>query len=432
MLDSWVYTTYIEQLLLLVSILFLIGFTIQQSISFHLLQVNVSKLGISMCLIYLLEGYGSTLDLYIVKCFVLLVSLVILLFWELSWWGLGWGVKLELEVLYLLNISSVLLFTSSYDIILFYLLLETQSLIIYTIIILFRVKEVSLSVEACIKYFILGGFSTSGLLLGGVLLYGIVGSTNLLLIIPLIEGCINSEVILIAVSLIMVTILFKLGAAPLHFWSVDVCNASPLFVIMFILTIPKVRVLCIINMLNKCLLSTGYSFNGYLVISILFSLLIGAYGAYIQVNIPRLLAYSSISNLGIILIGFILMDIFLSLNAWLYIYAYSFLLILVTGVFSLMLKYESFDMGILRFQGCLSICDLRGLDLHNSTSLIGVGFMVFSLLGVPPLLGFYIKLNILVSSFSYGLSLIGVFILCFSIVNALVYLRLIKELYLNL
>jgi NADH:ubiquinone oxidoreductase subunit 2 (subunit N) len=164
MYSFWIYLTLVEQLFVVAGTIILGGYVFGINKGLHRLQLYLCQFIFTVGFIILFNLSSFLHGFYFVKIFLLLLCFIVLFFWEIVWWFLRWNFKLEAEILYLFNIASMLLLLNSIDLVLIYLVLETQSLILYTLIVLSRVNDISFSVEASLKYYVLGGIATSGFL----------------------------------------------------------------------------------------------------------------------------------------------------------------------------------------------------------------------------------------------------------------------------
>lgn len=329
----------------------------------------------------------------------------------------------------------MILLVTSLDLILIYILLETQGLVVYTLLSIARVKDVNFSIEASLKYFILGGIISSMLLIGTSLLYSSLGSTNLIILSKIYSNNVESSLLLnLSIILIFLTILFKIGMAPFHAWSIDVSKASPNFILAYILTLRKIRLIAIILNLDKFLSFTEVELNFLLKFQIVTSILIGSYGGINQLSLPKVLVFSSIITMALVIIGLVYSSVLIvKTYAVIYFFFYTLLLTTILGILSLLFKYSSKSPSNNQYVNSnLNLKDLQGLDLNSRNNFLGFGFLLFNLIGVRRLMGFYLKFYLLANVFDAGLILLGSFILIVGIISVIFYLRLIKQLYQSL
>ena len=369
----------------------------------------------------------------------------------------GIGDKYSLIILFSTLGSSLLL--SSSDLLSMYLSLELQSFGVYILSTLFI--ESRLSTSAGLKYFLLGGLSSCFILLGSGLVYFYTGLTNLESIYSLISVS-NSESVTLGLTLglilIFVGFLFKISAAPLHSWAPDVYDDSPTIVATWLTIMPKIAIL--ILLVDLYLGSTSWSNNhdsvlniaqnyevlkNLLLISSLFSLIIGTVVGLAQSKIKRLLAYSTISHVGFLLLA-LAINSEQSLESFVfYIVQYTitnlniFLIILAIGYLNFFNKFNSnkkgFRYGIysdtknienldIRF-----ISELKGQFKANPFLSISMAICLFSMAGIPPLLGFFSKQMVLYSAIQNGYYFMAIVGIIVSVISASYYLKIVRTLF---
>ena len=328
----------------------------------------------------------------------------------------------ELNILILISLLGLMILVSSNHFITLYLAIELQSLSFY--ILTASQKKSILSIEAALKYFILGSIASGFILYGASVIYGLIGSLNfntIFLIISNINFLNNIDFLLgfiYGFSFILVGILFKIGAAPFHFWLPDVYEGAPNNITAFFAIVPKIS---FIGILIRFSFDTFHNFSYFFeiffyVVSIL-SMLIGSLGALQQKKIKRLLAYSSISHVGFILIGFTSNLMNNIPNILLYIIIYIIMNI------NLWISYLSLKIN---HKPVKYLTDLSNLFLNNKLLSIIMILNVFSLAGIPPLAGFFSKLFIFFTAIKASYFSLVFFALIISIISSFYYLKLIK------
>ena len=325
--------------------------------------------------------------------------------------------KIEYPIIILGSILGIILMISSYDLIVFYLGLELQSLCLY-ILASFK-KDDELSTEAGLKYFMLSALATCILLYGCSLVYGFTGSTNFINISENLDK--SNTGAIFGVVFIIVGLSFKISAAPFHMWTPDVYHGSPTAVTAFFALIPKIAALCVfIRFMYVPFLNIIDQWQPILFFLSIASMILGAVAAIGQTNIKRLMAYSSIGHMGYVLAGLTTgTDIGIK-SSLIYLVIY---LIMSLGAFGciLMMKRENIYYE--------NINDLSGLSKNHSLYALSFLIILFSLAGIPPLAGFFAKFYIFVSVIEakmYTLAIIG---LLTTVVSAFYYLRIIKIMY---
>jgi NADH-quinone oxidoreductase subunit N len=309
-----------------------------------------------------------------------------------------------------------------------YLGLELMSLSLYALTALRR--DHALSTEAAMKYFVLGALASGFLLYGLSMMYGATGTLEIPKVFDRIgTGTINKEVLVFGVVFVVAGLAFKLGAAPFHMWVPDVYQGAPTSVTLLIGGAPKFAAFAItMRLLVEGMLGLAVDWQQMLIVLAVASLAIGNLAAIAQSNLKRMLAYSTISQMGFIVLGLtagvVSGNTFSASNAYSSAMFYLVAYVLTTlGTFGLIM--------FLSRQGFESeeIADFAGLS-QRSPWLAGVmTVFMFSLAGVPPMVGFFAKLAVIQAlvttnvPFYIGLAVAAVM---FSLVGAFYYLRLVK------
>jgi len=323
--------------------------------------------------------------------------------------------RFEFSILVLYCTLGMSIMVSSNTLLALYIGIEMQSLALY-IMAAFNRDSLRAS-EAGLKYFVLGALSSGLLLYGASLIYGFTGSIEFTQISEAISyGA--SPGIIAGMVFLLCGLAFKISAAPFHMWTPDVYEGAPTPVTAFFASVPKFAAMALIARLLVGPFETIVSqWQQVIVIFAILSMFIGAIGALVQVNIKRLMAYSSIANMGFALValsagnesGVKGMLIFMS------IYVIS-----IIGIFACILQMRIRD-GMVE-----NINDLAGLSkLNRSLALVLTVFM-FSIMGIPPLLGFFGKFFAFVPAIEAGMVWLVVLALIASVIGAFYYLRLVK------
>nr|YP_009729738.1 NADH dehydrogenase subunit 2 [Plasmopara viticola]QHW07477.1 NADH dehydrogenase subunit 2 [Plasmopara viticola] len=331
----------------------------------------------------------------------------------------------EINILMLISLLGLMLLISSNHLIALYLAIELQSLSFY--ILTSTQKKSVLSIEAGLKYFILGSIASGFILYGSSLIYAITGSLNFHNIFLLLSNINFLENINILISLsygfifILIGLLFKMGASPFHFWLPDVYEGAPNNISSFFAIVPKISFIGIlIRLFFDVFLSLSSFFELFFSIISFLSMVIGALSALQQQKIKRLLAYSSISHIGFILIGFTSNE----LNNIPFILLYSIIYI-ITNI-NLWISYLSLNIN---HKPIKYLTDLS--SIHNINKLIAIVIIlnIFSLAGIPPLAGFFSKLFIFFSAIKNNYFSLVFFAVIISILSSFYYLKIIKIIY---
>ena len=325
--------------------------------------------------------------------------------------------KIEYPIIILASSLGMLLMISSYDLIVFYLGLELQSLCLYILSSFKRDNEKS--TEAGLKYFVLSALSSGLLLYGCSLIYGFTGSTNFQIISEnLNEANIGA---VFGIVFIIVGLSFKISAVPFHMWAPDVYEGSPTSVTSFFALVPKIAAISIfIRFMYVPFSNVIIEWQTIIVFLSIASMILGAVAAIGQSNIKRLMAYSSIGHMGYILAGIATGTEAGIQSTIIYLTIY---LVMNLGIFAciFMMKRENVFYE--------NINDLSGLSKNQPMLALSFLVILFSLAGIPPLAGFFAKFYVFIAVIEvkmYALAIIG---LITTVVSAFYYLRIIKIIY---
>ncbi len=331
------------------------------------------------------------------------------------------------EFFFLINLSivGILLLISSNNIFTMYLGLELQAICLYILAAYnkFNIK----SSESGVKFFLIGALSSGILLYGLSLIYSFTNSTNFADIsLILSESKVNNENFLIlnlGFILILCGLFFKIAVVPFHMWAPDLYEGSPLTITAFFATIPKIGAIAfIIKFLYLPFLPFYTSWFQILYFVSVISLIYGSVVAINQFNFKRLLAYSSITHMGFILIGLLSLSNFGIKSVQLYTFVY---LINIIGIFTCLTCLKNKKNG----SYLENIKDLSGLLKKNSFISFSLAIFLFSLIGLPPLSGFFGKLYILIGAIENKYYFISIIAILSSIISAFYYLRIIKNIF---
>jgi NADH-ubiquinone oxidoreductase chain 2 len=366
--------------------------------------------------------------------------------------------RIKYSIIVLISTLGSLLLVSSSNLITLYLSLELQSFGVYILASLYRHSE--LAISAGLKYFLLGSLASCIILLGCGLIYTFTGLTNLESIYSMISVIDNNNNILLGFSLglilIFIGLLFKIAAAPLHNWAPDVYADSATIITTWLTIIPKISILLILfeiqthinlidniniilelNPLNNIINNNYLWSKNLLLISSLLSLLIGTILGLAQSKLKRLLAYSTISHVGFILLA-LAINSEQSIEALIfYIIQYTitnlntFLIIILFGyiiknsfrdlIQSIMVEDETGIENDINY-----ISELKGQFFLNPVLSISLTICLFSMAGIPPLIGFFSKQFVLYSAIQNGYYFMSIIAIIVSIISASYYLKIIK------
>ena len=325
--------------------------------------------------------------------------------------------KIEYPILILCSILGMLVMISSYDLIVFYIGLELQSLSLY-VLAAFNQNQTKSS-EAGLKYFVLSALSSGLLLYGCSLIYGFSGSTNFYLISENIHSSEYGNVF--GIVFILVGLAFKISAVPFHMWTPDVYQGSPTSVTSFFAVVPKIAGIAVfIRFMQIPFGQLIEHWQTILIFISLASMILGAVAAIGQTNIKRLIAYSSIGHIGYALAGISTGTIEGYNSSIVYISIY---VVMNLGIFAcvFLMKRDG--------KYCENINDLTGISKQHPLLSVSLLIVLFSLAGIPPLAGFFAKFYIFMSVIEnkmYTLAIIG---LLSTVISAFYYLRIIKIIY---
>ena len=333
------------------------------------------------------------------------------------------------------------LLLASGDLVTFYLALELQSFAVYVLAALYRDNESA--THSGLMYFLLGGLSSCLILLGFAVIYNQTGITNIESLVMFIS-VMNTDNLVINYSLalgftsVISGLMFKVTAAPFHNWGPDVYDGVPTIVTTWIAVVPKISLLMLFFTLSNGFINTLVIINDttsydvwsiLLQISSILSLIIGSIVGLAQQRIKRLLAYSTISHVGFMLLAISINTPEASSGFIFYLIQYTLTAILSFSLISAI----NYDITILSRQpkDISLISELKGLQERNMPIAISLLVVLFSLAGVPPLIGFYGKLEVLSSAISGHYYFISIIAVLSSIISAAYYLNVIRVSWFN-
>ena len=325
--------------------------------------------------------------------------------------------KIEYPILILSATLGMMIMISSYDLIVFYMGLELQSLSLYVLISFNR--DSLRSTEAGLKYFVLSALSSGLLLYGCSLIYGFSNSTNFDLIAQNIDQFNTGSIF--GIVFILVGLAFKVSAVPFHMWAPDVYEGSPTSVTAFFAIVPKVAALTVfIRFLYVPFINLVDQWQMIIIFISLASMILGAVAAIGQTNLKRLMAYSAIGHMGYALAGLATGSNEGIQSTVIYLSIY---LLMNLGIFSCIFMMKRKDIFYEDIQ------DLSGLSKNHPIISVCLLVLLFSLAGIPPLAGFFAKFYVFMAVIKvemYTLAIIG---LITTVISAFYYLRIIKIIY---
>ena len=328
--------------------------------------------------------------------------------------------KGEYYVLGLFATLGGMVLISAGSLITLYLGLELMSLCLYAMVAFDR--ESGIAAESAIKYFVLGSMASGTLLYGMSILYGVTGSLELAAIANAVQGGFADNIGLIfGIAFLIVGIGFKLGAVPFHMWIPDVYEGSPTCVTVFIGTASKLAAFALaMRLLPEALAASQPDWSQMLVVLSVLSIAIGNVVAIAQTNLKRMLAYSTISQVGYILLGILSGTAQGYQAAMFYMVSY---VIVASGAFGmiLLLARQGFEAD--------KLVDFKGLNARSPWFAGMMAILMFSLAGLPPFVGFWAKLGVIQAVLAVGYTWLAVVAVLFSVVGAFFYLRIVKLMY---
>ncbi len=324
----------------------------------------------------------------------------------------------EYYVLTLTALLGIFVLISANSMLTVYIGVELLALSVYAMVAFDR--DSGVAAESAIKYFVLGAIASGALLYGMSLIYGLTGTLDLEQIAVKVHSPVNLGVIL-GLVFIVVAVAFKLGAVPFHMWLPDVYQGSPTSVTLFVGTAPKIAYFALtLRLLAHGLGGASSEWTQMLSILAILSLVVGNTVALVQTNIKRLLAYSTISNVGFIMLGFVAGTPDGYTAALYYTLIYVLVVLGSFGVVLLMSRagYEADKLD-----------DFKGLYQRDPLLALAMMVLMFSTAGVPPFVGFWAKLRIFQVLWETQHFWLVVISAATSVVGLFYYLRVIKLMY---
>lgn len=332
----------------------------------------------------------------------------------------------ELYTLSLMALLGQMIMISANSMLTVYLGVELMSFALYALVALRR--EHRQSIEAAMKYFVLGALASGVLLYGMSMIYGATGHLELTRIAEVIgSGKAERLALVFGVVFVVSGLAFKLTAAPFHMWTPDVYQGAPTTVTLIIGAAPKLAAFAVtLRFLVEGLHGIAVDWQPMLLVLAVVSLALGNLTAIVQKNLKRMLAYSTISHMGFILLGLLagVFDGQTSAQAYgaslFYVVIYVLTTLSTFGLI-LLLSRRGFE--------CENIDDLKGLNRRNPGLALVWLLSMFSLAGIPPLAGFGAKLSVLQAVVGAGYIWLAVFAVVMSLIGAFYYLRVVKVAY---
>jgi NADH-quinone oxidoreductase subunit N len=329
--------------------------------------------------------------------------------------------KGEYFVLGLFALLGIMVLVSANSLVTLYLGVELLALSLYAMVAFNR--ESGVSAEAAIKYFVLGSIASGCLLYGMSMVYGVTGSLELGKVSEAAAALGPNQIgLLFGLAFIIVGVAFKFGAVPFHMWVPDVYHGAPTAVTLFLSSAPKLAAFAMAFRLLAEGLGPMHAsgWGGMLAIVAMLSVGVGNVVAIAQTNIKRMLAYSTISHVGFILLG-MMTGVSEGYDAALY-YTITYVIMSLGGFgMVILLSRAGFEAD--------SLADFKGLSARNPWFAAVMLMLMFSMAGVPPFVGFWAKLAVIQAILHAGHAWLAVAAVLFSVVGAYYYLRIVKLMY---
>ncbi|HRG61414.1 MAG TPA: NADH-quinone oxidoreductase subunit NuoN [Burkholderiales bacterium] len=328
----------------------------------------------------------------------------------------------EFYAIFLFSVLGMMVMISADNMLTLYVGLELFSLALYGLIALYR--DNVRATEAAMKYFILGALASGILLYGISFVYGATGGHLQLedvLRSMLTLGDTNAGLMTFGLVFIVAGLVFKLGLVPFHMWVPDVYEGSPLAVATIIGSLTKIAaVVFVIRFLIGGLVLLNPAWSVMLLILACLSLFFGNVIAIAQTNIKRMLGYSTVAHMGFVALGLVTVSVDGVSATIFYVVTYSLTALAGFGILTMLSKGD--------FE-CQSLDDLKGLSKTHPVMAALVMLVMFSMAGIPPLVGFYAKFKILAALLAAGYVGVAVFAVIMSLIGAFYYIRVVKVMY---
>ena len=326
----------------------------------------------------------------------------------------------DFYTLSLFALLGVMLLISANSLVMIYLGLELISLSVYALVAFNRNSP--RGSEAAMKYFVLGSMASGMLLYGMSMIYGATGSLGLSDITTAISAQGSNNLLLVfGLVFVVVGIAFKFGVVPFHMWIPDVYEGAPVATTLLISSIPKLAAFAMaFRFLQSGLGDLHIHWQGMLQIMALLSIVVGNLAAIMQTNIKRMLAYSTISHMGFVLLGLLPGSAFGFGASMYYVIVYA---LMSTAAFGMVIMLSSGGIEAEQLE------DFKGLNQRNPFYAAIMGIVMFSMAGVPPMVGFFAKLMVIKAAIDAGLLWLAIVAVIFAVIGAFYYLRVVKLMY---
>lgn len=328
--------------------------------------------------------------------------------------------RADFFTLSLFSLLGVMLLISANSMLMIYLGLELVSLSIYALVAFNR--ESSRGSESAMKYFVLGSMASGMLLYGMSMIYGATGSLGLPEIAEAIRTQGTDDILLVfGLVFVVVGIAFKFGVVPFHMWIPDVYEGAPPAVTLILSSIPKLAAFAMTyRFLSSGLGDLHVHWQSMLAVLALLSIVLGNLAAIMQTNIKRMLAYSTISHMGFVMLGLLPNTAFGFGASMYYVIVYGLMSVAAFGMIILLSS---------RGVEAENLEDFKGLNQRNPFYAAIMGLVLFSMAGVPPMVGFFAKLMVLKAVIEAGMLWLAITAVIFAVIGAFYYLRVVKYMY---
>lgn len=327
--------------------------------------------------------------------------------------------RFEYPLIVTLSVVGMMVMVSAGDLMSLYMGLELQSLALY-VIAAFKKDSVK-STEAGLKYFVLGALSSGLLLYGSALVYGYSGTTLFSGILSNVSTDVPSLGLLFGLALVIAGLAFKVSAVPFHMWTPDVYEGAPTPVTAFFATVPKMAAICLfIRVMYDAFGNIISDWQQIIALLSILSMFLGAFAAIGQTDLKRLLAYSSIAHMGYALIGLAAGTEFGVQSVLEYMTIY---ITMNIGVFAIVMSMQKDG------QSVTEIASLKMISETDPGKAIALVILLFSLAGIPPMLGFFAKFEVLRAAINAELVYLAVLGVLASVIGAFYYLRIVYFIY---
>ncbi|MEA3013444.1 MAG: NADH-quinone oxidoreductase subunit [Sphingomonadales bacterium] len=337
----------------------------------------------------------------------------------MSWFGRDRDYRAEYPVLILFSAIGMGMMVSAGDLLTLYVGLELQSLAAYVLASFQRTD--TRSAEAGLKYFVLGALASGILLYGISLLYGFTGTTQFGGIAAALAGGVSTGQ-LFGIVFVLAGLAFKIAAVPFHMWTPDVYEGAPTPVTAFFASAPKVAAMALlVRVAIEAMAPALHEWRQIVIFAALASTVLGGVAAIGQRNVKRLLAYSSINNVGFALVGLAAAGPAGVASVLFYMAVY---IVMTLGAFLVVLRMREAEGRPVE-----TIASLAGLSRTRPMLALAMAIFMFSLAGIPPLFGFWPKFLVFDAAVGAGLTWLAAVAIATSVVSAFYYIKIVKLIY---